>query len=645
MLNWFSWAAGDSLTLFRGGNPPLRSGTAYQLGLSQVRDLAGNTAPDTTLSFTTSGITTDSIASTTPDTMAVAVPPDTLPSPSPDTVAVVIPPDTAGPQSALPPTITLDFDLSPGNQDLRLAAQADPVYTLQLHLANAPPITGWSAAIEYDPRQVRYVGESFQPGDFLPGLTPLVDDQTGRLSAGGALLGDSTPNSGSGLLGQLSFVALGDFSGNAVLTLAEFNLRLASGERYRGMLRTAATIHHAPAQLVLDLDLAPGDQQRRSLSGVAAGNTYPVQLFLHRTPAIRGWGATLRYDAERLRYVSGSFAASDFIPGLVPLVDERAGEVRVGGSTLGTAGSGAGDGPLGTLEFAVLPGFSGTAEVEISELTLRPLEGEVQQRPLSSAVSLVGAPPPSLSFDFDPAASDQEEKSQGEVEPGRVYTVQLHLRDAPAISGWNAAIGYDPAQLRYVEGSFRPGDFIPGLTTLVDTRRDRVIVGGAVLGSAAHNAGHGTLGQLAFEVLPGFTGIAWLFVPEFSLRLADGTIKRESTPAEAFFISGRGAGTAVESEAAALPAATALLPGYPNPFNAITLVPYQLADAGLVRLEVFSLTGQQLCSLVDAFQSPGYYRVSWQGADDQGRSLASGVYLIRLQAGGTTQLQKLLLLR
>ncbi|MCC7263144.1 MAG: Ig-like domain-containing protein [Candidatus Latescibacteria bacterium] len=551
----------------------------------------------------------------------------------------------SGAGSLRPPTVSVDFDLSPGNQEERLAAQADPVYTFQLHLAGAPALTGWSAAIDYDPLQVRYVGGSFQPGDLLPGLSPLVDDREGRLTLGGAVLGARSGSAGSGQLGQLSFATRDGFLGSAVLRVAEFTLRLESGERYRGTLRTAATIHHAPANLVLDLDLAEGDQQRRSVKNVLAGAAFPVQLYLYRTLPIRGWGATLRYDPQSLRYRSGSFVPSSFVPGLVALVDEGEGQVILGGSTLGTDGSGSGDGPLGTLVFEVLPGFSGSTHVEVAELSLRPLAGSIFKRALANTITLAGVAPPSLAFDFDLRAGDQEESLLGQVLPGRVYTVQLLIHDTPPISGWSAAIGFDPEQVRYVEDSFRPGDFIPGLASLVSTKRDSVIVGGAVLGSQAQNSGSGVLGQLSFEVLSEFSGYSWLDIPGFTLRLAGGAVRRETARTAAFLVSGSGGATAVEEESTALPATTALLPGYPNPFNTTTLLPYQLAEAGPIRLEVYGLTGQRLRTLVNTSSAPGYYQVSWPGTDDQGRPLASGVYLVRLEAGTKAQLQKLMLLR
>ena len=68
----------------------------------------------------------------------------------------------------------------------------------------------------------------------------------------------------------------------------------------------------------------------------------------------------------------------------------------------------------------------------------------------------------------------------------------------------------------------------------------------------------------------------------------------------------------------------------PNPFNPETLVPYGLPQAAEVDLTVYDMLGRQVAGLVDGVQSPGYYRVRWDGRDDAGRPAASGIYLYRL---------------
>jgi hypothetical protein len=83
---------------------------------------------------------------------------------------------------------------------------------------------------------------------------------------------------------------------------------------------------------------------------------------------------------------------------------------------------------------------------------------------------------------------------------------------------------------------------------------------------------------------------------------------------------------------AGLPEQFELLPNYPNPFNASTVIPLQVPDAGngSVTLEVFNMLGQRVRLLHDGVLEPGARSVVWDGRDDRGGSAASGTYFIRL---------------
>ena len=66
---------------------------------------------------------------------------------------------------------------------------------------------------------------------------------------------------------------------------------------------------------------------------------------------------------------------------------------------------------------------------------------------------------------------------------------------------------------------------------------------------------------------------------------------------------------------------------------------------GPVQLDVYSLSGQKVRTLVDQTQSAGVYSVAWNGQDDNGRSVASGVYLACLKSAEAMLVQKMLLLK
>jgi hypothetical protein len=96
---------------------------------------------------------------------------------------------------------------------------------------------------------------------------------------------------------------------------------------------------------------------------------------------------------------------------------------------------------------------------------------------------------------------------------------------------------------------------------------------------------------------------------------------------------------------AAPPVRTQLFQNAPNPFNPMTAIRFTVAGQGPVRIDIFSVNGRRVRTLVDKSYEPGDYTVRWDGTDDQGHSLASGAYFYRFRAAGASDSKKLILLR
>ena len=104
--------------------------------------------------------------------------------------------------------------------------------------------------------------------------------------------------------------------------------------------------------------------------------------------------------------------------------------------------------------------------------------------------------------------------------------------------------------------------------------------------------------------------------------------------------------TGVEAESDTRePVSFALLGAYPSPFNESTRVRYTLPRAARVSLRVLDVLGKPVRVLARGQQAPGEHTVRWDGRDDAGQSLPSGVYLIRLESGGQVATRKLVLVR
>lgn len=98
-------------------------------------------------------------------------------------------------------------------------------------------------------------------------------------------------------------------------------------------------------------------------------------------------------------------------------------------------------------------------------------------------------------------------------------------------------------------------------------------------------------------------------------------------------------------EAETLPRMTRLHANVPNPFNPRTTIAFDLAETGRATVKIYGVDGRLVKTLADSEFRPGRYTRIWDGTDESGRGVASGVYLVRLQTPDGTHLRRMLLLR
>ena len=102
--------------------------------------------------------------------------------------------------------------------------------------------------------------------------------------------------------------------------------------------------------------------------------------------------------------------------------------------------------------------------------------------------------------------------------------------------------------------------------------------------------------------------------------------------------------------ASLIPEETALLANYPNPFNPETWIPYQLAESSEVTLMIYDMNGQLVRHLALGHQAAGIYRsrsraAYWDGRNQIGESVVSGLYFYTLTAGEFTATRRMLILK
>jgi hypothetical protein len=93
------------------------------------------------------------------------------------------------------------------------------------------------------------------------------------------------------------------------------------------------------------------------------------------------------------------------------------------------------------------------------------------------------------------------------------------------------------------------------------------------------------------------------------------------------------------------PSEFALFQNYPNPFNQTTKIEFTLAKSGFVTLNIYDLLGRKVRALVSKYLSYGHKSVLWDGKNDSGKGMASGIYFYQLRIGDFSDTKKLVLLK
>jgi len=94
-----------------------------------------------------------------------------------------------------------------------------------------------------------------------------------------------------------------------------------------------------------------------------------------------------------------------------------------------------------------------------------------------------------------------------------------------------------------------------------------------------------------------------------------------------------------------IPSEFSLGQNYPNPFNPITKMDYTLPKRSRVIISIYNVLGQEIVNLVNEEQGFGYHSITWNGTDQLGRQMASGVYFTRMVSETFSQTKKMLLLK
>ncbi|HPM03779.1 MAG TPA: FlgD immunoglobulin-like domain containing protein, partial [Candidatus Cloacimonadota bacterium] len=84
---------------------------------------------------------------------------------------------------------------------------------------------------------------------------------------------------------------------------------------------------------------------------------------------------------------------------------------------------------------------------------------------------------------------------------------------------------------------------------------------------------------------------------------------------------------------------------YPNPFNPVTTISYSIEKDDHVSIDVFNVKGQKVRTLVNDRLTAGSHTIQWNGTDDNGKNVSSGIYFFNMKSGKYTSTRKMILMK
>jgi hypothetical protein len=196
------------------------------------------------------------------------------------------------------------------------------------------------------------------------------------------------------------------------------------------------------------------------------------------------------------------------------------------------------------------------------------------------------------------------------------------------VKGVSAILSYDREALELRGVRDLTGDAAPVFVGYSDDR-GTITADMAVLGQNVVIGGSGEIMEVTFD------------------RISDGRASVTLDDADIRGLDNRDIGRASSEEVVVgeTPVTYALYQNHPNPFNPVTSVGYSLAEDGYVELNVFNSNGQLVRTLVDGFKTAGSHSVKWDGTDDSGREIGSGIYFYTISTAEFTSTRKMVLMK
>ena len=477
-------------------------------------------------------------------------------------------------------------------------------FTVQLKAENISDLAGWQGDVVFDPAVLKV--NSVSEGSFLKQggggthfLKGTIDNTEGRITGIGAARISEGGASGEGALLSVSFTAKGN--GESRLSLRKFQAGSSLGE----------TISSRPPDMIITVGepsiVDVGDDTfslSTDVTPVRSGDTFILHLSANDVTDLAGWQTGIAFDPgvlEAVEVSEGDFLKAEggdtfFLQGTI---DNTVGEI----AKLSSARFGSGVSGTGTL---LLVTFTAKATGETRVTFSNFFAGSSSRQEIPSDVPEIVITVEAGAF----LASDVNRDGQ------------VNVLDLILVSQY---FGEDASTNAQFDVN---GDGAINVLDLIVVAQD--------------------LGESTAAAAP--SDVAVIGTLELDPAIVQAWIAQARVENDGSLAFQEGIANLQRLLALLLPEKTALLPNYPNPFNPETWIPYHLAEPAGVTLHIYAADGALVRTLVLGHQTAGIYEsrnraAYWDGKNEVGEPVASGVYFYTLTAGEFTATRKMLIVK
>ncbi len=271
----------------------------------------------------------------------------------------------------------------------------------------------------------------------------------------------------------------------------------------------------------------------------------------------------------------------------------------------------------------------------------------MKHRVVIAMLAIVILPVAALAVDSDKFVTSRPQINQTDQ-----LVVPIEISNTQDLVALDIPLSFsEDAVLERVEFTELVGNFDFKIANIQNDRH-QVVIGLITMGKKDKpdlKAGSGIIANMYFKLAPGSNSVeitpVELKKPDHTLSYYYNDFSNGYPEVKVIYPEVETKVYSASDQSSAIPDAYGLSQNSPNPFNPDTRMSYSLPEAGHVRLTVFNILGQNVRQLIDDYAEAGTYEVIWDGRDNLGDQVASGVYFYRMDVNDYSETRKMMLLK